>query len=102
MADNIWVVVRSQGEWSDRSETCACWFPSQVAAEGFVARAGGESRDAAQRWRAIEDAAQGEIPDETYRAFIEGLSILDKGFDPAGVDADSVNYFVREVPRGAI
>jgi hypothetical protein len=100
--DKIWVISRSQGEYSDRSVSCVCWFPSKVAAETFVTKAQGQSRDAAQRWRKIEDATLGEVPDSAYQQFMDGLGLLDKSFDPCGWDADGVYYFATEITRGAI
>lgn len=100
--DKIWVISSSQGEYSDRSVSCVCWFPSKVEAETFVTKAQGQSRDAAQRWRKIEDAAAYDVPDSVYQQFIGGLSLIDKSFDPCSYDAEGVYYFATEIPRGAL
>lgn len=103
MTENkIWVVIRSQGEYSDRHETCVCWFPSQVAAQSFVEKATGQSRDAAQRWRKFEDALpEGQdYTEEVIERFSDGL--IDQSFDPTGYDAEYAYYHIREVGRGSL
>ena len=95
----IWIVMRSQGEYSDRSVSCVCWFPSKVAAETFISKAQPQSRDAAQRWRIFEDANL-ETSDADVEKFRDGL--IDRRFDPTGWDADGVYYFLSEIERGTV
>lgn len=102
MDGKIWVIVRSEGEYSDRHETCVFWFPSETAAKAFVERATGESRQAAQKWRAFEDQYARDVPDDDYKKFMSELAIVDTTFNPTGWEAEYASYYIREVNRGAL
>lgn len=97
---DVLVVVKVQGEYSDRSEDCVCWFPTQVTAQEFITKATGQSRLAAERWSAFEDERNFDTSEKDLEDFKVGL--IDHTFSPADYGARDVSYYAAQVPRGAL
>lgn len=98
MTDKIWIVVRTTGEYSFRSEDPIYWFKREADAQAFCVEAMSTSRDAAQKWRRYIESRDYDYDPDDHKRFSEGL--LDASFDPSSYGADEVSYSVWELTLG--
>src|SRR5690349_16743789 len=96
--EKIWIVGRTEGEYSDRSETPVCWFPDEAAAQAYVKATEPLCRDAAQRWRRFLERKDYDYTEADRKRFRKGLP--DPTFDPTSYGADDASYWVWELPAG--
>lgn len=94
----IFVVGRTSGEYSDRSEDLVCYFSNQTDAQNHALHCQRTSQDAAQRWEAFKKSKDYEYDIEDVTQFIEGLP--DPTFRPANYASEDVTYWVWKIGEG--
>lgn len=63
---NIYVVIGSCGEYSDRRKWIVCWYPTKEEADAHAAAAAAESAAIAPRHRYSGQYGAGAMPHDPY------------------------------------
>ena len=92
---DLWVVVSSQGEYSDRSEAVVCVCADEATAQAYV-------EAATHRAREIEAAVKRDghhwrVPRE-LRGDARYLSIFDQGRGAGFMPCDPTTYYASKAP----